>query len=181
MQLNLQLQLQLQLQRVRLADASLPAERDTGVAASAYTLNDEDKRAIAAVLQEQRKGLEFLRNTLQTDVRHVQLMLEHVSPGGSSTVAYARGSTVQSMLSHGGSGAAPGAAGVDPAFGTDGGLIDPLRGGGHPMSGLGLPTGPGAASVGPGGGPSPQMWGFGGAPGTIACVTGVCCELRLRL
>ena len=37
-------------QRVRLADASFPAERDTGVAASDYTLNDDDKRAIAAVL-----------------------------------------------------------------------------------------------------------------------------------
>jgi hypothetical protein len=159
---------QLQLQRVRLADASLPAERDTGVASSAFTLNDEDKRAIAAVLQEQRKGLEFLRNTLQTDVRHVQLMLEHVSPGGSSAVAYARGSTVQSMMSQGGSGAAPGAAGVDPAFGTDGGWIDPLHGGGHAMSGLGVPAGSGAASVGAGG-LSPPMWGFGGAPGTVAC------------
>ena len=75
------------LQRVRLADASLPAERDTGAAASAYTRSEEDKRAITAVLQEQRKGLEFLRNTLQTDVRHVQLMLEQVS--GTA----ARGST----------------------------------------------------------------------------------------
>jgi hypothetical protein len=168
----------LQLQRVRLADASLPAERDTGVAASAFTLNDEDKRAIAAVLQEQRKGLEFLRNTLQTDVRHVQLMLEHERPGGSSTVAYARGSTVQSLLSQGGTGAAPGAAGVDPAFGIDGGLIDPTHGGGHPMSGA---IGPGIASVGPGGGLPPQMWGVRGAPGTFAFITSVCRELCLRL
>lgn len=161
-----------QPQRVRLADASLPAERDTGVAASAFTLNDEDKRAIAAVLQEQRKGLEFLRNTLQTDVRHVQLMLEHVSPGGSATVAYARGSTAHSMLSQGGNGAALGVAGVDPSFGTNGGSMDPLHGGGPGMSALGLPAGSGAASVGAGG-PSPH-WGGGGAHGTVAYVVNSC-------
>lgn len=168
-------------QRVRLADASLPAERDIGVAASAFTLNDEDKRAIAAVLQEQRKGLEFLRNTLQTDVRHVQLMLEHVSPGGSATVTYARGSTVHSMLSQGGNGAALGVAGVDSAFGTNSGSIDPLHGGGSGMSAFGLHPGSGVASVGAGG-PSPH-WGGGGAHGMVAYLLNSCpwvCQHRGR-
>lgn len=154
-----------ELQRVRLADASLPAERDTGVAASAFTLNDEDKRAIAAVLQEQRKGLEFLRNTLHTDVRHVQLMLEHVSNGGSATVAFARGSTAQSMLSQGSSITGFGPPRAESAAATDGGFINPLHGGGTGISGLGLPAGSGATSVGAAGS-SPPIWGLGGAPGT---------------
>ena len=40
------------------------------------TLSKTDLQTIAGVLAEQRKGLEFLRNTLQTDSRHLALMLK---------------------------------------------------------------------------------------------------------
>ena len=158
------------LQRVRLADASLPAERDTGAAASAYTLSEEDKRAITAVLQEQRKGLEFLRNTLQTDVRHVQLMLEQVS--GTA----ARGSTAQALvpraLAAGGWGTA---ADGQPAVSASGGLVaDPLSGG----SAAAPPAGPVGAAGAVAGHPfslgvPPMGASFGGAPGAFFGAQGI--------
>jgi hypothetical protein len=127
--------------RVRLADASLPSERDTGAAASAYTLSDEDKRAIAAVLQEQRKGLEFLRNTLMTDVRHVSLMLEQM--GGGAVVSYARGATAQSLLPQGANNAGPlgpeGPITGDQFSGAS--VIDPMQGGGSMGMAYGAPVG----------------------------------------
>jgi hypothetical protein len=44
--------------------------------AAMLSLSPAELATIAGVLQEQRKGLEFLRNTLQTDGRHLALMLE---------------------------------------------------------------------------------------------------------
>ena len=139
------------------------------MAASAYTLSDDDKRAIAAVLQEQRKGLEFLRNTLHTDVRHVQLMLEQVS--GGAAVAYARGSTAQSLLPQAGNsgGHAGMAMGGDTTAGATAGnagpAIDPLHGGGMGI-GMGMGMGMGAVSSGAQQTAAMPNWGAGGvAPG----------------
>ena len=60
--------------RVRLA-ATTTNERATRQVGR-LGLSADEQRTIATVLQEQRKGLEFLRNTLQTDGRYIATMLQ---------------------------------------------------------------------------------------------------------
>jgi hypothetical protein len=60
--------------RVRLATDTARVARST-TDSSSFALSEEDQRAMAEILQEQRKGLEFLRNILETDSRHMHLMM----------------------------------------------------------------------------------------------------------
>ena len=62
--------------RVRLATDA--ASGGGGRADSKLSFSVEDQRAIAEILAEQSKGLQFIRDVLETDTRHMQLIMERV-------------------------------------------------------------------------------------------------------